>query len=241
MTGIAWLDVFLGWLDAWGYLIVGAITIFENIFVFGAFTPGETVVAAGAFVASRGHLNVFGVWLSAVFGGVVGSNISYFLGRVGGRDALIRYGDRFRISRRRIEASEEYFLVYGSKTVFLGRFAVGVRSFVPMIAGVAKMGLFWFELHTILGTAVYAAIVCGIGWYAGENMDRALTWVSRVGTTGLVVIIVFLTAVLLGGRRVRKVRARRKEHREEDAVLVEATAGGIIDEPPVDGMNDYEP
>ena len=62
-TGIAIVDWFLSLLDSLGYLIVFAFTVFENIFVVGSMTPGETVVVAAAFVSSSGGLVLAGVWL----------------------------------------------------------------------------------------------------------------------------------------------------------------------------------
>jgi membrane protein DedA with SNARE-associated domain len=47
-TGIPVLDWFLAALDSWGYLIVLAFTVFENLFVVGSLTPGETVDRCGA-------------------------------------------------------------------------------------------------------------------------------------------------------------------------------------------------
>ena len=60
LTGIPILDWFLNLLDAWGYLIVFGFTVFENLFVIGSLTPGETVVIAASAVASNGQLVVAG-------------------------------------------------------------------------------------------------------------------------------------------------------------------------------------
>ena len=49
-----------------GYFIVFGITIFENLFVVGSATPGETVVMAAAFVAAQGGLSLPAVWIASV-------------------------------------------------------------------------------------------------------------------------------------------------------------------------------
>jgi membrane protein DedA with SNARE-associated domain len=109
VTGIAFIDWFLGLLDVAGYPIVFGFTVFENLFVIGGITPGETIVVAAAFLSTPqyGSLQWPLVWLASVVGTVLGSNISYFLGRRGGRDALLRYGSRFHISEKRIADAEE--------------------------------------------------------------------------------------------------------------------------------------
>lgn len=202
ITGISLLDWFLGLLNVHGYLLVFGFTVFENLFVIGSFTPGETVVMAAAFLATpaQGSLSLPFVWIVSVVGTTVGSNVSYFLGRKGGKDALIRYGRRFRISEERIAEAEAYFYKHGSKTVFISRFAAGFKNFVPMIAGVSKMELAYFEGWTILGAITYTSLMCAIGYFVGNNFDRALAIARSIGYVGLGVFAIFLFALWYGRR-----------------------------------------
>jgi len=205
VTGIALLDWLLGFLDTAGYPLVVGFTILENIFIVGSFTPGETVVIAAAFLSTPKYDFLWwpAVWVSSVFGTVVGSNISYFLGRKGGRDALIRYGCRFRIIGRRIAEAEEYFYSHGSKTVFISRFAAGFKNFVPMIAGVSRMGLPWFETYTLLGAVTYTTLMVMIGYFIGENFDEAVKVASRLGYAGLLLLVLFVAGAIMARRRLR--------------------------------------
>lgn len=216
VTGIAIVDWLLGLLDVAGYPIVFGITIFENLFVIGGITPGETVVVAAAFLSSPqyGSLHWPLVWIASVTGTVIGSNISYFLGRKGGRDALLRYGHRFHISEKRIGAAEEYFARYGSKTVLIGRFTAGVKSFTPMIAGVSRMKVAWFELYTVLGAMLYTTAMVLVGYFLGENFERAMAFVAGLGYLGMAVFVVFVLSLVVGYRR-RRVRRRLEEELAE--------------------------
>ncbi len=205
ITGIAVLDWFLGFLDTAGYRLVFGFTVVENIFVVGSLTPGETVVLAAAFLSTPqyGTLSWPLVWLSSVGGTVIGSNISYYLGRKGGRDALFRYGHRFHISERRIAEAEAYFDRHGSKTVLIARFTAGFKNFVPMIAGASKMKLPWFEGYTFLGAAIYTSIIVAIGYFIGENFDEALRVASRVTNVGFVLAAAVVVAAWVAWRRAR--------------------------------------
>lgn len=206
ITGIEIVDWVLGFLDTAGYRLVFAITLVENIFVVGSFTPGETVVMAAAFLSTPtyGTLSWPLVWLSSVAGTVTGCNISYFIGRKGGREALLRYGHRFHISERRIADAEAYFDRYGSKTVLIARFTAGFKNFVPMIAGASRMKLVWFELYTVLGAVLYTSLMVGIGYFVGENFDEALAIASRITTVGFVLAALVVIGAFFGWRRVRK-------------------------------------
>jgi membrane protein DedA with SNARE-associated domain len=241
-TGIAIVDWALGLLaPPWGYLIVFGFTVSENIFILGTFTPGETVVVAAAFVASTGDLSLLGVWFVAVVGGVVGSNIGYFLGRRGGREAFLRIGDRFHMSEKRIEAAEEYFYKHGSPTIFVARFAAGVKNLVPMIAGASRMHLGWFELYTVLGAMAQTTLLVAIGYFVGANIDRALQIVSQVGIVGLVLFVVVIALALFGRRRFVSARDERLVEEIEAEDAEEQGAEGILDEEPFGGMDEYEP
>jgi undecaprenyl-diphosphatase len=219
VTGIAIVDWVLGLLDVAGYPIVFGITVFENLFVIGGMTPGETIVVAAAFLSTPeyGSLQWPLVWLSSVLGTVLGSNISYFIGRKGGREALLRYGGRFHISEKRIADSEAYFLAHGSKTVIVGRFTAGFKNFTPMIAGVSRMKVAWFELYTVLGAMLYSAAMVLIGYFLGENFERALAFAAGLGYAGMALVVTVVVVLLVARRRVKKRRMIEKESGEHEA------------------------
>ncbi|MHB9002893.1 MAG: DedA family protein [Coriobacteriia bacterium] len=190
-------------MNTWGYVLTAAFTVSENLFIIGSFTPGETVVIAAAFLSApeNGNLSLTAVWFSSMFGTIAGSNISYWFGRKGGRDTLVRYGRRFRINEERLAAAEAYFYRHGSKTVFLSRFAPGFKNFVPVIAGMSKMHIVYFEGWTLLSAVAYTTAMCAIGRFVGENFDRALTIAQSLGYFGLALFVIVLGLALFGRRR----------------------------------------
>lgn len=226
VTGIVIVDWILGLLDVAGYPIVFGITVFENLFVIGGITPGETIVMAAAFLStpSYGSLHWPFVWLASVTGTIIGSNISYFLGRKGGRDALLRYGHRFHISEKRIGTAEEYFARYGSKTVLIARFTAGFKNFTPMIAGVSRMKLPWFELYTVIGAMLYTSAMVLIGYFLGENFDRAMSVVAGVGYVGMAIFALFVLSLFIAYQR-----RRMRKSLEDDAEDVTEDQAGVTE------------
>lgn len=225
-TGIPLLDWFLAALDAWGYLIVFGFTVFENLFVVGSLTPGETVVIVAALVAERGMLFLAGVWMASLIGTIAGSNVSYWLGRRAGmsgvrgfvaRVADSRVGRILRIQEDALDDVYEHFHTQGAKTVFISRFAVGAKNFVPAIAGATHMPLFWFELYTVIGAVVYTTIMCTIGWFLGENLDRALKVVSNITWVGLLVFLAFVFSAVYARRRFQSRRSGRESTEATEA------------------------
>ncbi len=232
LTGVPIIDWVLGFMDVWGYALVLLFSVFENLFIIGSFTPGETIVMAAAFLSTpeNGHLWLPVVWVLSVVGTMIGSNISYWFGRRGGRDGLLRYGRRFHVDEERVAAAEAYFYRHGSKTVFLSRFVAGFKNFVPVIAGVSRMPLAYFQGWTLLGAVAYTSIMCAIGYFVGENFERALAIARDVGFIGLAIIAGVIVALLVGRRRFS---ARRRDE------LLDEYAEELADEYGVEMLSDH--
>lgn len=214
-VGIAPIDWFLMLLDSWGYLIVFGFCILENLFIVGSFTPGETFVIAASFVSKGGGtLSLPLVWVSSFVGTMIGSNITYVLGRRAGMTTL--HGIVDRLSRTRVgrlakldvavvDEVREHFEADGSKTVFISRFAVGAKNIVPAVAGALHWSVFWFEFHTVFSAVVYGSLMCTIGWLLGQNMKLAVNIATSAGWVGLLVMFA-IGAFLVAGRRRMKAR-----------------------------------
>lgn len=213
-TGIAALDWFLSALDAWGYLIVFGFTVLENLFIVGSLTPGETVVIAGAFVASRGGLAIAWVWVASLLGTITGANLSYVLGRRAGlprirafteRFAATRIGRLLRIDAAGIDEVQTHFDEHGSKFVLISRFAVAAKNFVPALAGATGLNLFWFEFYVVVGGTIYTSLMCLIGWFLGSNLDRAVQVAGTIGWFGLAILALFVVVLYFMRNRLRSV------------------------------------
>jgi membrane protein DedA with SNARE-associated domain len=230
-TGIAIIDWFLAAMQSYGYLIVFGITIFENLFVVGSFTPGETFVIAGGFTAAQGGLSLSGVWLASVFGTILGSNISFWFGHRQGRSSLealsnrlegTRLGRLVGIHRGSLQEAESYFERWGSKTIFVSRFAVGMKNFMPVIAGASKMPVWAFELWTLAGAITYTSAMCAIGWFLGQNFDKALRLAGTISWAGCLVMLTALVAII--------VLRRRSQAREAAEAAAAAAADEAVEE-----------
>ena len=242
-TGIGIIDWLLNLLGLWGYLIVFGFTVLENLFVLGTVTPGETVVLAAAAIAANGDQSLLGVWGASVMGTMVGSNISYFVGRRAGFDGVrgfiqrlseMRLGRLIRLKPAIADELRGHFHTEGAKTILIARFAAGVRNFVPATAGAMHMPVFWFELYTLLGAIGYTSLVCLIGRFLGENMDRAQKMVSRISWGGLAVMVAFVAILWIGRKNYQRTQAAKEveagvaetEAEVAKAVAAETTTNG---------------
>ena len=189
------LDVVLSALGAHGYLIVLVATVLENLFIVGSFTPGDVITAAAAFTATTPEGQALSPWLLfgvATLGTFVGTNISYFIGLRGGRELIERLGPRFGIKLDVIEAGEEYFHKHGSQTIVFARFVAVMKNLAPTLAGASRMKPLWFEVYSLVGSAGYAAVLVGVGWFLGANFQAGLKYLGAFSW------IVFTAVAVIG-------------------------------------------
>jgi membrane protein DedA with SNARE-associated domain len=197
----------LAGLATWGYPIVFLVTAGENIFVLGSFVPGDVVTAAAAVAAATNpaaRLTPWALIALGTFGSLLGANVSYVIGRRGGRDLIERVGPRFGMDIQAIEAAEEFFEKRGAATVFLGRFVAVVKNIVPALAGASKMNIFWFELYSLLSAAVYACVLVGVGWFLGDNFQRGLKVFGAFSWLMLMAVVIAAIAMVMAKRKADK-------------------------------------
>ena len=198
------LDWALSALGAWGYLIVFVATVLENLFIIGSFTPGDVLTAAAAFTAASEQgsgLNPFVIFALATLGTFIGTNISYFIGRRGGRDLIERVGPRFGVKVEAIEAGEEYFFRHGSQTIIIARFVAVMKNLAPALAGASRMNLFWFEVYTLIGSLGYSGVLVGIGWFLGANFRQGLAYLGAFSWLVFGIVLAGAIALWVGKRR----------------------------------------
>ena len=190
--------------QVYGYYIVFMGLLLENSAFIGLVFPGETVLLAASFFAARGDFNIYLVILYGMLGAFIGNNIGYFLGLKGGRPFIERFGHRFFISEARIKAAEGYFDSHGGKTVFIGRFASGIRVFVSLLAGASHMNYAKFLIYTLLAVVAWTVGIGVVGYVFGQNWELLLKIIERIGWGTLAVIIVLVLGAYFYHRIKRK-------------------------------------
>jgi membrane protein DedA with SNARE-associated domain len=110
----------------YGYLVVFFGVMLESA---GVPLPGETILLASGALAHRGVLSFGDALVFGILGAVVGDQIGYWAGRLGGRPFLLRWGRYVRITPGRLGHAEAFFARHGGRAVFLARFVAGLRVF----------------------------------------------------------------------------------------------------------------
>lgn len=189
-------------IDGLGALGVALLIFLDNIIPP---IPSEAILPLAGFRASQGAFSVVALWAGATVGAVAGAYVLYGLGAWLGYDRLHALAGRrwfVLTSRRDLERGRAMFDRYGNAFVLGSRCVPLLRSVVSIPAGVARMPLVRFTLLTTAGSAVWNAVLIGLGWALAENwgaVDAALGPVSAAVAAAVAVLVVVLV--------VRKVRS----------------------------------
>jgi membrane protein DedA with SNARE-associated domain len=191
-------------LDRYGYRAVAAFVLLED---FGIPVPGETILILGAVYAGTGRLNVVLVALIGFIAAVLGDNIGFAIGYLGGRRLIARYGRYMLITTERLEKAAGFFERHGAKVVVAARFIEGLRQANGIIAGVSEMHWARFLTYNAIGAAVWVAVWTGIGYLSGNHLNTIYSAATRyeayLALAAVAFVMICLAIRLKRAKRVR--------------------------------------
>ncbi|WP_221965261.1 DedA family protein [Rhizobium leguminosarum] len=153
----SFLSSVINWLSAHphiAYIAVFLLALSESIPIMGVVVPGTVVIIALSALVPSGVLVLWPLMDAATFGAIVGDGLSFWLGHRYHREILGLWP--LKRSPDLVERSEAFFKRHGDKSVFIARFAPGVRAFIPLLAGMLGMSVRRFYAVNIASALVWA-------------------------------------------------------------------------------------
>lgn len=150
-----------------GYLGVWGIVFAESGLLIGFFLPGDSLLFTAGFIASQGYLNIgvliFGSFVCAVFG----DNVGYATGHKFGR-RLFQKEESWLFHKKNLVAAENFYEKYGKLAIVLARFMPVVRTFTPIVAGIAAMRYKMFMTFNLIGGFLWTVGITLLGFFLGK-------------------------------------------------------------------------
>ena len=181
-------------LSQYGYLIILFGVMAESM---GVPLPGETILISAGILVQRGGLDLRYAVAFGILGAVVGDQIGYLAGRVGGRSFVLRWGHYLFITNERLERAEAFFTRHGGKAVFLARFFSGLRIFGALVAGISRMRWRTFFIYNALGGAVWATAAVLVGYFLGSSLGVVGRWTGRASILLIALVLMALIFYLI--------------------------------------------
>jgi len=178
----------------------GYLGIFVMMFLESTFFPfpSEVAMIPAGYLASQGEMSLSLTIVVGTAGSLLGALFNYFLARRYGRVGVLKFGKYFFFNEEKLEKMERFFVKHGSFSTFVARLLPGVRQLVSLPAGLSKMPLDKFSLHTTLGAGIWATVLALLGYFIGGNEDLIKEYLHQIvlGTVGTIVLLSILYVYL---------------------------------------------
>lgn len=199
-----WLDpsVILGSpaLGPWVVLIVCAMIFAETGLLIGFFLPGDSLLFTAGLLIATGTIG-FNIWLLIlllVICAFLGNQVGYLIGTKAGPALYSREDSRF-FRRSHVETAHAFFEKYGGRALILARFVPVVRTFVPVVVGVAGMNPKRFAMFNAIGGVLWTAGITLLGYSLGDRIPFVKQNLDLIFITIVVISVIPLLIELVRG------------------------------------------
>lgn len=177
------------WLTAGGLVVLALIVFAESGLLLGFFLPGDTLLFVAGFLSSAagGH-NLPALPITALVtfvAAALGDQVGYMFGQRVGPALFTRPRSRL-FNPANVERANVFFVERGPAALVIARFVPIVRTFVPIVAGVARMDYRKFLIFNLVGAFAWGVGVTTLGFFLGEidfvkhNLDVAAIAIAAV-------------------------------------------------------------
>ena len=189
-----------------------AVMVFIESGVLFPFLPGDSLILTAVLLHVQLNLSPLAIAGVAFVAAVAGDQAGYWLGH--------RFGRRFFrddarvLTTARLREAEVFFDRYGPASLVLGRFVPFVRTYVPLVAGAARLRYRRFVVWNVTGALLwvagltFVALLLGGIPFVAKNIDMLAV---------VVVVVSVLPLVATGLRRRGQNQVRELVDADRDA------------------------
>lgn len=188
-------------IETLGYVGLCGIVFAETGLFVGFFLPGDSLLFTAGFLASQGVLNIVVLMPLLLVAAISGNSVGYTFGRKIGPRIFTKKESRF-FKPDHVKRAHEFFVRHGKKAVILAQFMPIMRTFVPIISGVAEMPYKNFVAANVIGAFSWVWGVLLLGYFLGKSIPDADRFLYPII---LLIILVSFLPVLNEYRKSRRV------------------------------------
>jgi membrane-associated protein len=148
------------------YLFMFLLIFAETGLVVTPFLPGDSVIFALGALASVGRLDIAALAAVLMSAAILGNMVNYAIGAHLGPAVFSSERSRF-FRRDYLDRTHAFYERYGAVTVIVARFMPIIRTFVPFVAGIGRMGYLRFFVYNVIGSVSWVALFLSAGYFFG--------------------------------------------------------------------------
>ena len=165
-----------------GFYGIVAVVFAETGLLIGFFLPGDSLLITAGLFAARGDFDFATLILSLIPAAIIGNATGYYIGHRTGK-ALYQRPDSLLFRREHLRMTHDYYLQHGGKTIVIAQFIPILRTFAPVVAGVAEMGYRQFATYNVVGAILWVGSMTTAGYLLGNlvpNIEQRIHYVVAV-------------------------------------------------------------
>lgn len=176
-----------------GYIGIFAMVFAESGIFLGFFLPGDSLLFTAGFLASQGILNLPTLLIGCLIAAIAGDSVGYWFGNRVGRK-FFEKEDSFFFHKKNLIKAQEFYDKHGASTIVLARFIPIIRTFAPIVAGIAGMRYSTFARYNVIGGILWAIGVTLAGYYLGSLVPDVDKYLLPI--VGLIIVTSLLPALI---------------------------------------------
>lgn len=194
-------DFVLNLINQYGYFGMFLGMVLEAVIII---IPSEAILATGGILASKKIFSFQMAFLIGLLGSIFCAIVIYFMGYIGGKPFIKKYGKYFFMKEEDIEKSDSWFNKYGLYAALIGRNFPIVRTLISLPIGIMRLSFTKFLLYTTIGSIPWTFVFVYVGYALGSNWVIIDKYVSRLKTP-----IKFLILLLVVSYFYKKIKEKK--------------------------------
>lgn len=175
MAFAAFEQAVLSFIDSYGYAALFVLMLLETAMILH-FVPSELIVAVTAARLVHSTATLALVVLDGTIAATLGCLVVYAAASYGGRDFILRHPRLFHVTPERLDRLHATFeKPVGTFLVFVCRMLPGLRAFVSVPAGLAKMDLPRYTAYSTAGNGLFVLAIAYV-----SSTASAQAWVGAM-------------------------------------------------------------
>ena len=175
--------------QAGGYIGLTAIIFSETGLLIGFFLPGDSLLVTAGLLSSQPQFGL-NMWLLGVLltlAAIIGNTVGYAIGLYTGPRLFTR-DDSLLFKKKHLYQAQTFYEKHGGKTLIIARFMPIVRTFVPVVAGLAKMNMRSYTAYNVLGAVLWIWLMLFTGYFLGRYIPGIEHHITKV-----ILVVIFLS------------------------------------------------
>ena len=202
---------------AWVYGILFLIVFAETGLIVAPILPGDSLLFAAGALCGAGLLNPWIMATLLIAAAIIGDAVNYSVGRSLGPKVFSAHDHSSRLhrllNREHLDKAHAFFEKHGGKALILARFVPIIRTFVPVIVGVAQMDKRKFFLYNVIGAVLWGGGVTLLGAWLGQ-----FSWVGN-NIDIIFILIVFISIIPILVELLKASTASKKKKNAQSPVI----------------------